>query len=81
MGPVTTPQVVAVPVTVLEREESFDLTTNGHHFYTKTCRRSRGGCRQCREIDLTDDGPHYETKSCHRKRGSCRSQRELRSNG
>ncbi|EXB40555.1 hypothetical protein L484_001183 [Morus notabilis] len=81
MGPVTTPQVVAVPVAVLEREESFDLPTDGHHFDTKTCRRSRGGCRERREIGLTDDGPGYETKTCCRKRGSCRSQRELRSNG
>ncbi|EXB36755.1 hypothetical protein L484_002866 [Morus notabilis] len=81
MGPVMTPQVVAVPVAVLEHEESFDLTAHGHHFDTKTCRRSRDDCRERREIVLTDDGPRYETKSCHRKRGNCRSQRELRSNG
>ncbi|EXC08702.1 hypothetical protein L484_001510 [Morus notabilis] len=81
MGPVTTPQVIAVPVVVLECEESFDLTADGHHFDTKTCRRCRGGCRERREIDLTDDGPRYETKSSHRKCGSCRSQRELQSNG
>ncbi|EXC08699.1 hypothetical protein L484_001507 [Morus notabilis] len=72
MGPITTPQVDAVPVTVLELEESFDLAADGHHFDTKTCRRSRGGCREHREIGLTDDGPRYETKSGRRKRGSCR---------
>ncbi|EXB93520.1 hypothetical protein L484_001616 [Morus notabilis] len=72
-----TPQVVAVPVAVLEREESFDLPVDGHHVDTKTCRRSRGGCRERREIGLTDDGPRYETKSYRRKCGSCRSQREL----
>ncbi|EXB93515.1 hypothetical protein L484_001611 [Morus notabilis] len=81
MGPVTTRQVVDVPVAILECGESFDLTTDGHHFDTKTCRRSRGGCRERREIGLTDDGPRYETKSYRRKRGSCRLQRELRSNG
>ncbi|EXB93523.1 hypothetical protein L484_001619 [Morus notabilis] len=81
MGTISTPKLVAVPVAVLEREESFDLPADGHHFDTKTCRRSRGGCRERREISLTDDGPYYETKSSLCKPGRCRSQRELRSNG
>ncbi|EXB66131.1 hypothetical protein L484_002969 [Morus notabilis] len=76
MGPVTTPQVVTVPMVILECKESFDLTVDGHHFDTKTSPRSRGDCRERREIDLMYDGPRYDTKSCHRKRGSCRSQRE-----
>ncbi|EXB93519.1 hypothetical protein L484_001615 [Morus notabilis] len=50
MGTISTPKLVTVPVAVLEREESFDLTADGHHFDTKTCHRSRGGSRARREL-------------------------------
>ncbi|EXB93521.1 hypothetical protein L484_001617 [Morus notabilis] len=53
MGTISTPKLVAVPVAVLEREESFDLPADGHHFDTKTCRRSRGGSRARRELRST----------------------------
>ncbi|EXB93522.1 hypothetical protein L484_001618 [Morus notabilis] len=77
MGTISTPKLVAVPVAVLEREESFDLPADGHHFDTKTCRRSRGEREE--SFDLPADGHHFDTKTCRRSRGGSRARRELRS--
>ncbi|EXB93517.1 hypothetical protein L484_001613 [Morus notabilis] len=57
MGLVTTPKVVAVPVPVLDREESFDLTADGPVTTPKFATVPGAVVGREESFDLTDFGP------------------------
>ncbi|EXB66126.1 hypothetical protein L484_002964 [Morus notabilis] len=73
MGPVTKPKVVTIPVPILDREESFDLTADGLVTTPKFVALPRAVVAHKEGFDLKDYGPHYDTKSCHHSCANLRS--------
>ncbi|EXB66129.1 hypothetical protein L484_002967 [Morus notabilis] len=57
MGAITTPKVVAVPVPVLDHEESFDLTADGPVTTPKFVTLPEAVVGREESFDLTDFGP------------------------